>query len=494
MKQTFKIMLALMAGTLAFAACQKEVLLNNDAQLHSELKEMTFTAIQEGQDQETKTTIDGTNIKWASGDKISVFDGGAADAAGHFDREFVLSDGAGTTAGKFSGSAADDATTYYALYPYMPSSSEERVPTEAEAKAAAGNKASKLASWSYSLDSQGEEFFKQYELSGISEANQNIIIAYLKSTQLIFTNGVQQDGDKFSNVVIPAEQTATTGSADPKAMLMMAKSTDANTLQFKNICAYVKVTPKFDCIAICLRSKGTQNLVGTVTVDYNNGEPSTTVSANGSNEVFLTGTITADNAYYIAVRPETLSSGFTIEFLSASDKLYYARSSGNDPGLVRSKVKSLGEFTTSGTWDATANGLATSGDDGSGHGWQLVTPTLRLAKVSPLGSSTANCPGTSIDGNWDSGKWAVPSRSDISPLLSSAACSYDAANHKAKFGAGVLRYSTYEVELPGAIWLSDESETTVHPGERHLIWDFAHTGTYSKENTESWGILYRYTD
>ena len=488
MKQTFKIMLALMAGTLAFAACQKEDLLNNDAQLHSELKEMTFTAIQEGQDQETKTTIDGTNIKWASGDKISVFDGGAADAAGHFDREFVLSDGAGTTAGKFSGSAADGATTYYALYPYMPSSSEERVPTEAEAKAAAGNKASSFDSWRYILESDGEEFLKNYYMDGISDANKTIIIAYLKSTKLIFTNGVQQDGDKFSNVVIPSEQVATAGSADPKAMLMMAKSTDANTLQFKNICAYVKVTPKFDCIAICLRSKGTQNLVGTVTVDYNNGEPSTTVSANGSNEVFLTGTITADNAYYIAVRPETLSSGFTIEFLSASDKLYYARSSVNDPGLVRSKVKSLGEFTTSGTWDATANGLATSGDDGSGHGWQLVTPTLRLAKESPIGTYSETWTDV-LKPNWSSSSWALPEKSDVESLKSAAACSYNSSTSKAKLGVGVLRYATEEVSICNGMWLKDPANTS-----EHFILQFDGPYIFAKGSNydNSWGFLYKY--
>ena len=363
MKKTFKTMLALMAGTLAFAACQKEDLLKNDAQLHSELKEMTFTAIQEGQDEETKATIDGNKIKWASGDKISVFDGGAADDAGHIDREFVLSDGAGTTAGKFSGSAADGAATYYALYPYMPSTIEERVPTKAEAEKAAGNKASNLDYWRVMLEYSSVEDLKNDELSGISEPNQTIIIAYLMNTKLPFPNGVQQDGDKFSNVIIPYEQVATVGSADPKAMLMMAKSTDASTLQFKNVCAYVKVTPKFDCIAICLRSKGTENLVGTVTVDYNNGEPSTTVNANGSNEVLLTGTITADNTYYIAVRPEALSSGFTISF--AITDVIYNKSTTNALNLTRSNVINLGSFDKSNLISIPVTGKANAEIGGS---------------------------------------------------------------------------------------------------------------------------------
>ena len=422
MKQTFKIMLALMAGTLAFAACQKEDLLNNDAQLHSELKEMTFTAIQEGQDQETKTTIDGTNIKWESGDKISVFDGGAADAAGHFDREFVLSDGAGTTAGKFSGSAADGASTYYALYPYMPSTIEERVPTRPEAEKAAGDKASDLDNWRDELEYYSVEDLKNYELSEISEPNQTIIIAYLKNTKLPFPNGVQQDGDKFSNVIIPYEQVATVGSADPKAMLMMAKSTDASTLQFKNVCAYVKVTPKFDCIAICLRSKGTENLVGTVTVDYNNGEPSTTVNANGSNEVLLTGTITADNTYYIAVRPEALSSGFTISF--AITDVIYNKSTTNALNLTRSNVINLGSFDKSNLISIPVTGKANAkigGSDVEVKWIQLWENGPKFAEYN-VGVTDGKAESYGVYNNWTNtdvatslwgSKWRMPTADEL---------------------------------------------------------------------------------
>lgn len=210
-------MLALMASTMAFIACQEEDHLGIDTPLPSELKEMTFTATQEGQYEKTKTTIDGIYVKWASGDKISVFDGGPADADGHLDREFSLIEGAGTKSGTFSGSASEDASVYYALYPYMSSSSEERVPTKAEAEAAAGSKASYLDMWQFDLEYYGEEYFRNNTLNGISDANKDIIIAYLKNTKMPFANGVQQDGDKFSGVVIPTEQTATEGSADPKS-------------------------------------------------------------------------------------------------------------------------------------------------------------------------------------------------------------------------------------------------------------------------------------
>lgn len=106
-------------------------------------------------------------------------------------------------------------------------------------------------------------------------------------------------------------------------------------------------------LQICLTSKGTENLAGKIDINYNDGEPTTTVTANGTNTVYLVGTITAGNPYYIAVRPEALESGFTIEFLTADKGHYYARSTNNALALARNNVKNLGEFTTGDTDTAT---------------------------------------------------------------------------------------------------------------------------------------------
>ena len=91
MKKTFKTMLALMAGAMVFTACNKDDIYENiDEQNPSELKSMTFTASMEGQEGATRATIDGLDIKWTTGDKISIFDG-AEENNGN--QEFTLATG-----------------------------------------------------------------------------------------------------------------------------------------------------------------------------------------------------------------------------------------------------------------------------------------------------------------------------------------------------------------------------------------------------------------
>ena len=137
MKKTFKTMLALMAGAMTFTGCTSDILENTPEQIPSALKPMTFTAIQEGQGDATRTAISGTAINWTKSDKISIFDG-VADKDGNLAREFVLTGEGGSASGTFTGEADPAATTYYALYPNVVSKSESKIPTEADAKAAAG--------------------------------------------------------------------------------------------------------------------------------------------------------------------------------------------------------------------------------------------------------------------------------------------------------------------------------------------------------------------
>ena len=264
-------MLALMAGALAFSACTRELtekIIDEQPDL-SKLKTMTFTAVHEKQEGATKATIDSRDIKWSSGDALSVFDGIG-------NQEFSLDGDGGSTSGTFTGSAAE-ASSYYALYPYA--------------------------------------------------------------------EGASLSGSKIISAALPTMQTATAGSADPAAMLMMATSTDASTLSFKNVCAYVKVTPAFDCTEIKLSSKGSENLAGTVTLDYNDGAPVAEVTANGTNNVSLTGTITSGSTYYIAVLPASLESGFDVMFQIDGD--YYEKGTKKVLGLSRNKVMDLGSFSTS---------------------------------------------------------------------------------------------------------------------------------------------------
>ena len=181
-------------------------------------------------------------------------------------------------------------------------------------------------------------------------------------------------------------------------------------LGFKNVCAYVKVTPAFNCKTICLKSNGSESLAGTVTVDYNEGTPTTTVTANGSNKIELTGTITANNTYYIAVRPETLASGFTIEFLTSDQEYYYQRTTSKEPSLERNKVTNLGTFEATSKWTIKT---ATHGSDGNGHEWILLSPTLKMATAAV---SVDGVLRNAAERSWGD-DWVLPAKeADLRPL------------------------------------------------------------------------------
>ena len=442
MKKTFKTMLALMAGAMVFAACSNDDTLENiNEQTPSALKPMIFTVSMEGQGGGTRAAIDGLDIKWTSGDKISIFDG-EADEDGNFAREFVLTGGVGSTAGTFEGKAAT-ATTYYALYPYAASSFESKDVTEEDARAAAGKYSNQLDMWKDFIEMEDEEMvigmMRKHE---ISPENQAIILAYLKGEKIEKKSGVQRNAsNQFEDVVLPAEQTATAGSADPKAMLMIGESDDAYSLQFKNVCAYVKVTPQFDCTAIKLISKGPENLAGTVTLDYNGGTPIASVTANGSNNVSITGDIKAGETYYIAVLPATLSDGFTLSFKTSSDGSY-EKNTEKTLALTRNKVINLGSFIKDNLTKATIAGTAEAAEKNvpwvqlweDGPKWAVYNVGVTNDKPESYGGyyawggsvniSDDHYTGASaLSGNTDTAtklwgsKWRMPRKEELEALL-----------------------------------------------------------------------------
>lgn len=477
-----KSMLALMAGAMVFTACSNDDTLENiNEQTPSALKPMIFTASMEGQGGGTRAAIDGLDIKWTSGDKISIFDGSTENNG---DQEFTLSGDGGSTSGSFTGTAAT-ATTYYALYPYAASSFESKDVTKEDAMAAAGDAYYRIEDWKMDWDMYSrypEYLVEQMNDYNISPENQVIILAYLKGEKAQIKSGPQRNAnDQFEDVVLPAEQTATAGSADKNAMLMIAKSDDASTMEFKNVCAYVKVTPQFDCDAICLRSTdATKYLAGTVTIDYNEGTPTTTVTANGSNEVFLTGTITGGNTYYIAVRPETLSSGFTIEFLSKDKTHYYARTSSSSLALARNNVKNLGEFATDGKWSVSTPTSGTA----DGHDWKLISANPMLKFATEL--AIDNVLWGDVENNlslWG-GNWILPSKEDMDALFSANLLSNGTFS-----GQGVLKFNKFTLWPAGLwYWLSGVDSNNGRRDQYSISGSSYATNT----PTEQAGIFYKY--
>ena len=133
-------------------------------------------------------------------------------------------------------------------------------------------------------------------------------------------NDVSFSGNKFSGVELKAEQEAVEGSFDPKAAIMVAKSNGTN-LPFKNVVAYFKVTPTFDCSEIVVTAhKSTDALAGTFVVAIgDDGTPSISNITKKSREVKLTGIIEKDKDYYILLLPGTFENGFSVTLKPKDD-------------------------------------------------------------------------------------------------------------------------------------------------------------------------------
>ena len=255
------------AAIVSFASCSSE---DNNTTIENEsaTKVMTFTATQEGNEASTRAILSGTNIHWESEDEISLLYSSE-------NKQFTLTDGAGSTSGKFSGEAGQS-NSYTAVYPYQPNAS----------------------------------------LSG--------------------TN--------VTNVTLPATQTATDNSFDKEAALMMAKSTNT-TLEFKNAVGYVKVKPRFACSKIVLQAaRASEYLAGMCTLSYGDGMPSITFTSEQKTSITLSGNITANTVYYIAVPAVTLTAGWSISFTDNTGNVY-TRTGSKEIEFKRNTIINLGEFS-----------------------------------------------------------------------------------------------------------------------------------------------------
>ena len=153
-------------------------------------------------------------------------------------------------------------------------------------------------------------------------------------------------GDDVTNVTLPAIQYARDNSFDKNAALMMAKS-DNTTLEFKNVVGYVKVKPRFACSKIVLQAAGaSEYLAGKCTLlyDTNSNKPSIAFTPEQSTSITLSGNITANTAYYIAVPAVTLSAGWSISFTDKTGDVY-TRTGSKEIEFKRNTIINLGEFS-----------------------------------------------------------------------------------------------------------------------------------------------------
>ena len=104
-----KFLIITTAFAMLFVGCSKELEepIQNDEPKVGATDEITAIA-----PAETKTTIEGLNLKWAADDAITVFD---TSAGAH---EFTIKTGAGTASATFEGSLGGATAGTYALYPH----------------------------------------------------------------------------------------------------------------------------------------------------------------------------------------------------------------------------------------------------------------------------------------------------------------------------------------------------------------------------------------
>ena len=200
------------------------------------------------------------------------------------------------------------------------------------------------------FDGTGAGCNHQFSLTGDASLGKFSGIASSEATSFTavypYTEGATlgEDGS-VSGITLPAEQTATPNSFDPKAALMMANTTDKTNLKFKNVVSLVKVTTDFDCKSIVLTAK--ENIAGTGKLTYNSGAPSISFTSNQSKTITLKPAsedgVIAAGTYYIAICPQTLS-GFSIRFINSADTKAYTRTSTKNNIFNRSGIRNLGTF------------------------------------------------------------------------------------------------------------------------------------------------------
>ena len=158
---------------------------------------------------------------------------------------------------------------------------------------------------------------------------------------------------KVTGITLKPTQNATANSFDKEAALMIAEG-DNTTLTFKNVVGYVKVTPKFACSKIVLQAAGeSEYLAGMCTLSYGDGMPSIAFTSDQSTSITLSGTITANTAYYIAVPAVTLSTGWSISFTDNTGNVY-TRTGSKEIEFKRNTIINLGEFSrTDNNWKLT---------------------------------------------------------------------------------------------------------------------------------------------
>lgn len=123
----------------------------------------------------------------------------------------------------------------------------------------------------------------------------------------------------LNKAYLASNQNAKAGSYDPNTAIAMAYSEDAN-LEFKNATALLKFTVANENVkTVTVYSIGGEKITGEWSLEYNNGAPKATPAEGEASAGWVElsageGTFEVGAEYFISVYPQTLASGFGLEF------------------------------------------------------------------------------------------------------------------------------------------------------------------------------------
>lgn len=285
-------------AAIAATACTKEIVSENGNTNQPEVKlyPMTFTAgSDDGSEPESKVTLEGKKVLWASDDQIKVFDGTSNNL-----QAFSITDGAGTTKATFSGNVSVPNTkTYYAMYPYQEAAT-------------------------YNTDN------------------------------LTIGDNVYPGG--YFTLDLPEFQTAVEGSVDPKAFITVAKSDTEGNFSFKNLVGLIKFKIKEEYInnleSITIYGQDGESISGNMKVGFNEKGIPVQTYVSGTMDTFVTLSapedgFKANTEYFFAIRSCKFEKGFNI-VAKYSDGTYKHISTNKGPNayINRDNTLNLKEIPT----------------------------------------------------------------------------------------------------------------------------------------------------
>lgn len=334
MKKTMKTLLALMAGVMAFSACNKENSLTNDNLTNTpEVKGIhSFTAFTES-DPATRATIDGLSVKWQENDEISVI----ADNDNY--GCYRLTDGANSTTGTFEAVGAGvSGSTIYAVYPY--NVGYHNVDFDEALYIAMNDYGVSEETASRVLNGDDLSRKQRTEWENSCAGDDPRIQAYLND-EPIESPGYPVEGNTIKGLYVSYNQSVRSGEmvSARGAVLMAAKADEANNLAFKNVCSYIKVTTTTPLHEIKVIANNGEYIAGKFDVDFSSETPATTaVNESGTDYIYFNayGDL-APGTYYIAVVPGTLTGGLTIRYYTDSSN-YTEKSTSSSFTFERNKV------------------------------------------------------------------------------------------------------------------------------------------------------------